>query len=73
MTGTPPLAQRLRDWLSDEPESKPPYDEILEATDTIEALLSALENLVLHVGMGWETDEMLEKASAAIAKTRGQG
>jgi hypothetical protein len=34
----------------------------------IEELERALENLCIHVGMGWETDEMLEKARAVLEK-----
>jgi hypothetical protein len=34
----------------------------------IEELKRALENLCIHVGMGWETDEMLEKARAVLEK-----
>jgi hypothetical protein len=36
--------------------------------DRIEELERALENLCIHVGMGWETDEMLEKARAVLEK-----
>jgi hypothetical protein len=34
----------------------------------IEELERALENLCIHVGMGWETDEMLEKARAVLKR-----
>jgi hypothetical protein len=34
----------------------------------IEELERALENLCIHVGMGWETDEVLEKARAVLEK-----
>jgi DNA repair exonuclease SbcCD ATPase subunit len=39
-----------------------------DAMDRIEELERALENLCIHVGMGWETDEVLEKARAALEK-----
>jgi predicted HAD superfamily hydrolase len=34
----------------------------------VEELERALENLCIHVGMGWETDEMLEKARAVLKR-----
>lgn len=34
-------------------------------------LLDALENLGIAVGMGWDTDGVMEKAIAAIAKATG--
>jgi hypothetical protein len=39
-----------------------------DAMDRIEELERALENLCIHVGMGWETDEVLEKARAVLEK-----
>jgi len=36
------------------------------------ALLDALENLVIGIGMGWDLDGMIEQAQAAIAKAEGR-
>jgi hypothetical protein len=74
MTGTPPLVAWLRsvdeESMYQEPATTKQRCE--QAAEVIEALLSALENLCIHVGMGWELDEVMEKAKQAIAKTRGE-
>jgi plasmid stabilization system protein ParE len=41
-----------------------------EAAARIEELERALENLCIHVGMGWETDGVLETARAVLEKGR---
>lgn len=35
-------------------------------------LKEALENLVIHLGMGWEIDELIVAAEAALMKAEGQ-
>ena len=40
-------------------------DDFSKYRDELERVL---ENLCIHVGMGWETDEMLEQARAVLEK-----
>jgi hypothetical protein len=44
-----------------------------EAAARIEELERALENLCIHVGMGWETDGVLETARAVLEKGKQPG
>jgi predicted transcriptional regulator len=45
----------------------------LAMNDEIEELERALENLCIHVGMGWETDGVLETARAVLEKGKQPG
>jgi hypothetical protein len=63
------IAVRLRNWPIRTQQQND--DDAVEAADTIDVLYEALEKLAAAVE-GWDVDELVSNARAALAKARGE-